>query len=78
MALGLTFGRTDEQDADAKIQCYNVASEYYEWFKTNFSCRCDAIITGDFAGHTDICLSIIEKASAKVQELIERKNTQGN
>lgn len=73
MVLGMHFGRTDNSDADKKIECYQIAADYYKWFESNFGCKCSDIVKGEFTGHNDDCLSIVKKAAEYIINVIEAK-----
>lgn len=70
MVIGLQFGRTNKIDLQAKTDCYGAAAEFYRWFESKYQCRCDEILTGEFSGHTEQCLEIVEEAARKIIKLI--------
>lgn len=71
MVIGLVYGRTDPSDIENKQESYHRAAAYYRWFKTERKLKCAEIVTGRFAGHTEVCERLMEDAISKLTEILK-------
>jgi len=74
LALGLLFGRTKGEERVKRGKCRSMTSEYYNWWKGNFSLHCSDIRKLGVKGG---CKTVGRKASSCLEGLIE-KELKGN
>ena len=72
IVIGLLYGRTDADDIEKKGIAYELAAEYYRWFKSEKKqLRCSEIVPGKFSGHTDTCVKLMDEAQARLISVIK-------